>query len=156
MRNQYKVLAEKYNIICEAEDVILGRDGPFENFAYEESVYNLISVIKDWPHSKKFIDWLVNKSDTYSADITDFASQNDIESAIEAACMYFDASAENYVDGYSARSGEEEGNIEDNARDVTTRVIRKAYNYFMRDWWPKEQARLAALNKGNPGIEMDI
>lgn len=156
MRNQYKVLAEKYHIICEAEDTTSNDTDPFEGFIYEYSVYSLINDIRHWPHAKEFIDWLFNKSDSYSADLKEFAEQNDIESAIEAACMYFDSSAENFVDGYKAIADEEEEeNVEDNARDAVTQTVKDAYNYFM-GWWSKEQARLAALNKDNPGIEMDI
>ena len=156
MRNQYKVLAEKYYTICEAEDTTSNDSDPFEGFIYEYSVYSLINDIRHWPHAKEFIDWLFNKSDNYSAYLKEFAEDNGIDSAIEAACMFFDGSAENYVDGYSARSGEEEGNIEDNARDVVAQTVKDAYSNFIEVWWPKEQARLAALNKDNPGIEMDI
>ena len=166
MRNQYKVLAEKYHIICEAEDTISNDFDPFKGFIYEYSVYSLINDIRHWPHAKEFIDWLFNKSDSYSADLKELAEDNDIESAIEAACVYFDASAENFVAGYQARAeyseDEEEAeldtmdNLEDNARDAVTQTVKDAYTHFMEVWWPKEQARRAALNKDNPGIEMDI
>ena len=165
MRNQYKVLAEKYYIICEAEDTASNDSDPFEGFIYEYSVYSLINDIRHWPHAKEFIDWLFNKSDIYSADLKELAEDNDIVSAIEAACVYFDASAENFVAGYQARAeyseDEEEAeldamdNLEDNARDVVERIVKDAYSHFM-EWWSKEQARRAALNKDNPGIEMDI
>ena len=75
-----------------------------------------------------------------------------------AACIYFDSSAENYVEVYKARAEDEdkEFNVENDARDAVTQTVRDAYSHFIKEWWPKEQARLAALNKDNPGIEMDI
>jgi len=169
VRNQYKVLAEKYHIICEAEDTTSNDIDPFNGYIYEYSVYSLINDIRYWPHAKEFIDWLVNKSDTYSRDLTEIAENNDV-SAIEAACIYFDGSAENYIDGYNARADDreedeeesdgyfedEDKSVEDDARDNVGQTVKDAYSHFMKEWWPKEQARLAALNKDNPGIEMDI
>lgn len=155
MRNQYKVLAEKYHIICEAKDTTSNDSDPFEGFIYEYSVYSLINNIRHWPHAKEFIDWLFNKSDFYSADLKKFAKQNDIESAIEAACMYFDASAENFVDGYEFDKRNFEINVEDNARDAVTQTVKNAYDEFI-PWYKYKQKRLAALNKDNPGLEMDI
>ena len=146
MRNQYKVLAEKYYTICETKDVTLGRHGPFGDFVYQKSVYNLAIDIKDWPHAKYFVDWLVNESETYSDDILE---HSEAETTIEAACEFFDNMAQNYVDYYGYHKSKE-------ARDQITSMVSDAYSDFIGEWWPKEQARLAALNKDNPGIEMDI
>jgi hypothetical protein len=62
VRNQYKVLAEKYYIICEAEDTASNDFDPFNGYIYEYSVYSLINDIRHWPHAKEFIDWLKDPS----------------------------------------------------------------------------------------------
>ena len=146
MRNQYKILAEKYHTICEDEDVKLGASRPFNNFSYDESEFNLIKEIQDWPHAKKFVEWLVNKS-KWDEDMAEYAADNDITNEVELACQFFDNMAENYSDGgYTKKVFDE----------IILGMLSDLYEDFIKIWWPQEQKRLAALNKDNPGIEMDI
>lgn len=149
MRNQYKVLAEKYHIICEAKNVKINKmerePNPFGSFVYQSDEFNLIKELQGSPHAKEFVKWLVNKSDL-NDDILEF--DNDTTNEVELACRFFDNYAAN------VRDGEARDNFKND--DYMSGMISEYYEQFIKVWWPQEKKRLAALNKNNPGIEMDI
>ena len=151
MRNQYKVLAEKYHIICEAKKVKLREPNPFGSFVYQSDQFNLIKEIQGSPHAKEFVKWLVNKSE-YNDDIAEFAADNNTTNEVELACWFFD--------NYAANVRDSELGLSDDADEETyvymSGMISEYYEQFIKEWWPQEKKRLAALNKNNPGIEMDI
>ena len=149
MRNQYKVLAEKYHIICEAKNVKLREPNLFGSFVYQSDEFNLIKEIQGSPHAKEFVKWLVNKSDL-NDDILEF--DNDITNEVELACRFFDNYAANVRDSELALSDD----AAEKTYDYMSGMISEYYEQFIKEWWPQEKKRLAALNKNNPGIEMDI
>ena len=149
MRNQYKVLAEKYHIICEAKNVKLREPNPFGSFVYQSDEFNLIKELQGSPHAKEFVKWLVNKSDL-NDDILEF--DNDITNEVELACRFFDNYAANVRDSELALSDD----AAEKTYDYMSGMISEYYEQFIKEWWPQEKKRLAALNKNNPGIEMDI
>ncbi len=151
MRNQYKVLAEKYHIICEAKKVKLREPNPFGSFVYQSDEFNLIKEIQGSPHPKEFVKWLVNKSE-YNDDIAEFAADNNITNEVELACRFFDNYAANVRDSELALSDD----ADEKTYDYMSGMISEYYEQFIKEWWPQEKKRLAALNKNNPGIEMDI
>ncbi len=151
MRNQYKVLAEKYHIICEAKNVKLREPNPFGSFVYQSDEFNLIKEIQGSPHAKEFVKWLVNKSE-YNDDIAEFAADNNITNEVELACRFFDNYAANVRDSELALSDD----ASEETYDYMSGMISEYYEQFIKEWWPQEKKRLAALNKNNPGIEMDI
>jgi len=151
VRNQYKALAEKYHIICEAKNVKLREPNPFGSFVYQSDEFNLIKEIQGSPHAKEFVKWLVNKSE-YNDDIAEFAADNNITNEIELACWFFDNYAANVRDSELALSDD----ADEKTYDYMSGMISEYYEQFIKEWWPQEKKRLAALNKNNPGIEMDI
>jgi hypothetical protein len=151
VRNQYKVLAEKYHIICEAKNVKLREPNPFGSFVYQSDEFNLIKEIQGSPHAKEFVKWLVNKSE-YNDDIAEFAADNNITNEVELACRFFDNYAANVRDSELALSDD----ASEETYDYMSGMISEYYEQFIKEWWPQEKKRLAALNKNNPGIEMDI
>jgi hypothetical protein len=151
VRNQYKVLAEKYHIICEAKNVKLREPNPFGSFVYQSDEFNLIKEIQGSPHAKEFVKWLVNKSE-YNDDIAEFAADNNITNEVELACRFFDNYAANVRDSELALSDD----ASEETYDYMSGMISEYYEQFIKEWWPQEKKRLAALNKNNTGIEMDI
>ena len=93
--------------------------------------------------------WLVNKSDL-NDDILEF--DNDITNQVELACRFFDNYAANVRDSELALSDD----AAEKTYDYMSGMISEYYEQFIKEWWPQEKKRLAALNKNNPGIEMDI
>ena len=153
MRNQYKVLTEKYNLILENPagwDLI--KSDPW---------YTILKRLMPLtPESyTDFINWFNKHGEEWAEYNYEMLSgqhcANDLlEHIMDLSVddIYSDKNFDEWVKTQPKDPGYIEKVINSNAKRMVTKIV---YDGF-KTWYDQEQKRLAALNKDNPGIEMDI
>ena len=154
MRNQYKVLAEKYQLIVEASAQKWDIE-PGDVWYNHIKNSGLPMEIIDWfnTHGKKWASEvlsLINLDDWSGEAFLEWSENNmlikiyDEEEPLKGLNPFQHLQA-----GFPAGTKER---IKNKAIKYT---LMNLYDEFL-PWYKYEQKRLAALNKDNPGIEMDI
>jgi hypothetical protein len=150
MREQYKVLSEKYTLVLESSP----------GWVHIQPTDNWYKVIKKYklPHFESFIYWLNNHSKEWAINQWEAEMDSVIEvlDGIEEDIQ--EATLERLMDKLKADYSEDDLESVYKLSNVIAErdTVLDTYNFEFLPWHEQEQKRLAALNKDNPGIEMDI
>jgi hypothetical protein len=121
MRNQYKILSEKYDIINDARKPkapVQAEIGP-----YEADYFNFLEYTKNCPDQKEFMDWLYTELESNGGgEIEDwFHSAAFLSLPIwERLCRYYDARVQ-IID----EEGEDDDEMTDNDYEIIKREINE-------------------------------
>jgi len=145
MRSQYKLLAEKYDIINDARKPkapIKAEIGP-----YEADYFNFLEYTKNYPEQKEFMDWLYTELES-RGEIGDDMFGDQSLPTWEKLCSMYDSRVE--AAAYECRTDEDEGYL------ATLNEIAEQENNI--DKYYKTFLSKKALKKASDetGIEMDI
>ena len=140
MRNQYKLLAEKYDIINDARRSLVTTNGPLVKVDPED----VPDVYKNNPHIMANLDKIAKY---FFTKVEPEFYEDYLNGDLTLGDIYI-VRCEDYNEG--------EGLDWMEAEDKVNKYFLKAY----KKWWvievKNEKKRQVALNKDNPGIEMDI
>lgn len=140
MRNQYKVLAEKYNLVSEGT--------PEWDIQPTDKWYKIFKARK-LPYFKEFIYWLNNYFEEW-ARTEMFDHMDNVDDLLGHIFNYKYKYAGEYIDDEE----DEEDSPSLQRLEIAERdTIEEVYDLAFLPWY---EERRAVLNKDNPGIEMDI
>lgn len=146
MRNQYKVLAEKYNLVSEGT--------PEWDIQPTDKWYKIFEARK-LPYFKEFIYWLNNyfeewaRTEMFGDDYFNTLHMDNVDDLLGHIFNYKYKYCGEYIDDDEEDEEDEEKRLEIARSDT----IEEVYDLAFLPWY---EERVAALNKDNPGIEMDI
>jgi hypothetical protein len=168
MRNQYKLLAEKYNLIKESFNHYWGRIGSNSKR----------QMVKGCTRNNIPLDFINTLESDLGEQFGEYVKTNNLLSFEDRQLKYLDIvwDLEKLYDFTSFKmeenikqelrqryKGKEPTEAElmhelmhDNFYDNSSRTMVFLYNHYQKWYKEVEQPRLDALNKDNPGIEMDI
>lgn len=153
MRNQYKILTEKYNLVLENPAgwdltktdpwyTVLKRDIPLTPEAYADFINWFNKHGEEWAEYNYEMPPGQHCANDFLEHLMDFSIDD----------IYNDKDFEKWVETQPKDPGYIEKVIASKAKKI---VIKIVYDEF-KNWYGQVQKRIAALNKDNPGIEMDI
>jgi hypothetical protein len=145
MRNQYKLLQEKYDIINDARKPkapIQAKIGP-----YEADYFNFLEYTKNYPDQKEFMDWLYSELEG-RGEIDDDWFGDQVLPIWEKLCTLYDSRVEST--GYEARHTADGG--ESDIKDA----IAEQKNNIDEDYKTFLVKKLLKRSSDETGIEMDI
>ena len=171
MREQYKVLAEKYSLITEGHPP-LNNGIPWWHLEKTDYWYNYISLfrVSGQPVGQEIIDWFNNYGlrwafgyEAYEKDVVNDKVEDLVgvgfldwlRDAIIEDLEKKDYSPDFYKNNWHRPHLREE--IKQLEEEAEQKVVDALYHDGLKPWLAEqERLRVAALNKDNPGIEMDI
>jgi len=155
VRNQYKVLAEKYNLVSEGT--------PKWDIQPTDNWYEVFEAYK-LPHFKEFIYWLNNyskewaRNEMFGDDHFNTLHMDNVDDLIDHIYDHkysYVGDDPDFAD--RLKIDDEEDDEEDThplQHEIAVRnTVEEVYDLAFLPWYKERQA---ALNKDNPGIEMDI
>jgi hypothetical protein len=149
MRNQYKVLAEKYDIINDARKLkapAQAKIGP-----YEADYFNFLEYTKNYPDQKEFMDWLYSELEGRGETGDEMFGDQPLP-VWEKLCSMYDSRVEGA--GYGARHNEDD--LIDRRSSAVLDSIAEQKNNIDKDYKTFLAKKLLKKASGKAGIEMDI
>ena len=149
MRNQYKLLQEKYDIINDARKPkapIQAKIGP-----YEASYFNFLEYTKNYPDQKEFMDWLYSELEGRGEIGDDWFGDQPFP-IWQKLCSMYDSRVEDAE--YDIRDKEDEimSAIEDSIAEQKNNIDEDYKIFFLK----KRTRELLKKASDETGIEMDI
>lgn len=157
MRNQYKVLAEKYNLIQEGIEE-----------KYRSEAVELYNMFKDKPGFRYFAEWLLYQNSWFTdQEYKNLDNNWDYE---DAMCDYLEDNLENHVQNiadyhYDNSNDVDMVDIAEEAWDRAVQDLNEMYDKFIKNKkslsykrWEAYKAAAKALQKQNKsvGINLDL
>ena len=145
MRNQYKLLAEKYDIINDARKPkasAQAKIGP-----YEADYFNFLEYTKNYPDQKEFMDWLYSELER-RGEIRDNMFGDQPLPIWQQLCSMYDSRVED--EGYDIQ------HTEDEAESAAIDAIAEQKNNIDKDYNIFLSKKLLKKASDETGIEMDI
>ena len=149
MRGQYKVLAEKYNLVSEGPP---GWDiHPTDDWYKTFKRYKL-------PYFEEFIMWLNNYSKEWAMSEWSLDAKNVSQLLDRCYDHNYDlAGDDRSFIGVTFKDVDNDEDLHELLHKIAMRnTIKEIHDFGFLPWWEHEQKRQAIFNKDNPGIEMDI